>query len=118
MCCPGAQFFASATRPIRTVGPWQHVVLGGSEYSSIEADKRLRQAHQSGDSQSIQETLKQSVPAGFKLMRAPDLGADRGDGYVWFEKVAGPEPLGTLTVGLPVAACVLYYSRLGFFPEY
>ena len=68
--------------------------LGGSEYSSIEADKRLRQAHQSGDSQSIQETLKQSVPAGFKLMRAPDLGADRGDGYVWFEKVAGPEPWG------------------------
>jgi len=66
--------------------------VGGSEYSSIEADKRLRQAHQSGDSQSIQETLKQWVPAGFKLMQAPDLGAERGDGYVWFEKVAGPEP--------------------------
>ena len=66
--------------------------LGGAEYSPIEADKQLRQAHQSGDSQTLQETLKQSVPAGFKLMRAPDLGAEGEDGYVWFEKVAGPEP--------------------------
>ena len=92
MCCPGARFFASGTQPNQNSGTLATCTLGGAEYSPIEADKQLRQAHQSGDSQTLQETLKQSVPAGFKLMRAPDLGAEGEDGYVWFEKVAGPEP--------------------------
>ncbi len=66
--------------------------VGGSEYSSIEADKRFRRAQQSDDSQAVKKALEESVPAGFKLMRAPDQGGGPEDGYVWFEKTAGPEP--------------------------
>jgi len=64
--------------------------LGGVEYSSIEADQNLRQARQSGDSQAIQEALK-GVPPGF-MMRAAGPGDQGDDGFVWFEKVTGPEP--------------------------
>jgi hypothetical protein len=66
--------------------------LGGAEYSSIEAEERLQQARLSGDSRPVREILKESVPAGFDFLHAADPGAEGGDGYVWFEKVTGPEP--------------------------
>lgn len=61
------------------------------EYSSIKADQNLLQARQSGDSQAIQEALK-GVPTGFTLRRGAGPGDQGNDGFVWFEKVTGPEP--------------------------